>query len=96
MRLIHHPTQNVPQMAHQRTSEADKGTHMAEHVARGDGAEALDVGHRQAGDTTEPKHPQRQHEGGADDQLDGTDAPGEGDREEGTLMERVERTTKLG
>lgn len=57
------------------TSEADSGAHVTEHVARGDGGEVPEVGHRQAGGIAKPEYPQRQHEDGAHGQLGGAHTP---------------------
>lgn len=62
-------------MTYDSTSEADSGPHVCEHVAHGDGADALDICRRQMGGITDLEHPQRQHDDGANDQLSGTDAP---------------------
>lgn len=62
---------------------------MAEHVAQGDGAKALDVGHGQAGGIAELEQPQGQHENGTHNQLGDTDAPWKGDRVKGFLLHRI-------
>lgn len=70
----------------QHTSEADHGAHVAEHVAHGDGAETLDVGHGQSGCLAELEDPQGKHEDGAHDELRDADAPRQGDRVERFLF----------
>lgn len=67
------------------TSEANNGAHVAEHVAQGDGGQALDVFHGQAGCLAELQEPEGKDEDGAHDQLGHADAPREGDGVQGFL-----------
>lgn len=90
------PNHVRPQMTHENTSEDDKSAHVAEHVARGNGAEGPEVGHRQAGGLAELEHPQKQHDHGAHSQLGRTDAPGEGDHPESELVGSLKRGWNAG
>lgn len=60
------------------TSKANHCAHVAEHVAKGDRRQALDVVYRQPRSLTEPEQPQGQDKDRANDQLGLGNSPRQG------------------